>query len=296
MPFSKLILGTVQFGLNYGINNCAGKPDDGRIDAILRTAADGGIDALDTARAYGDSEERLGAALARTGLAGHFHLISKVKLYPEIRSRADAEQAVEKSVCASLKALRRDTLDGLLLHNENDLEYLPLLEALRRRGLTGFIGASLDSLAGLARLGATLLPAAQVPANILDRRFQTYLQRAHRAGQRIFVRSVYLQGLLFKPAGELSRPLAETVLPVRIRLEQLAASAGMPPGELYFRYLLSDPACQSILTGVDTPEQLQENLKLAARGALTDDLLRAIAAIVPELPEECVRPSAWPKA
>jgi aryl-alcohol dehydrogenase-like predicted oxidoreductase len=68
MAYSKLMLGTVQFGLQYGINNSVGKPSLENVKAILRAAADGGINILDTARNYEESEEVLGIVLTRSGL------------------------------------------------------------------------------------------------------------------------------------------------------------------------------------------------------------------------------------
>ena len=78
MNFSRLLLGTVQFGLNYGIANTQGKPSFERVKAILRTALDNGITSLDTAAAYGDSEEVLGKALAELDIADRMTIVSKV--------------------------------------------------------------------------------------------------------------------------------------------------------------------------------------------------------------------------
>ena len=80
--FSRLMLGTVQFGLRYGIANTSGKPDLDQVEAIVRAAADGGITALDTAAAYGDSEQVLGLVLQRAGLAGQFTVVSKIPPLP----------------------------------------------------------------------------------------------------------------------------------------------------------------------------------------------------------------------
>lgn len=82
MQFSRLMLGTVQFGMDYGINNQAGKPGSECVEEILRVAADGGVNVIDTARNYGDSEERIGAALQKCGLQKHFKIITKVAASP----------------------------------------------------------------------------------------------------------------------------------------------------------------------------------------------------------------------
>lgn len=291
MQFSRLMLGTVQFGLAYGINNQLGKPDPERIAAILRTAADGGVNVLDTARNYGDSEEQIASALWKCGLQRHFKIITKVAAFPAGLPASEREAWIEQSVGASLKALRRDQIDGLLFHHESAVDCLPLLDKYRERGVVLFTGISLDS-----NQTRDIEPAAatQIPGNILDRRFFPYARRAAARSRLIFVRSVYLQGLLFKAAAQLHPVFKEKLLPLRQQLESLARDNALSPAEMYFRYLLSNPDFTSILSGVDSPEQLKENLRIVQAGPLPDELLRKIAALVPEFAEELIRPSCWP--
>ncbi len=292
MKFSRLMLGTVQFGLNYGINNTVGRPSLDTVKAILRAAADGGINVLDTARNYGDSEEVLGIALAESGLDKHFHIVSKVKLFPENLTLEQIPDWISESVNCSLKMLKRETLDGLLLHSEKDLPHFEKLSMALEHNWSRSIGASLDSIAGSPEKYTRQLMMAQVPGNILDRRFFKTASEIKSRGGAVFVRSVYLQGLLFKPADQLSAAFAP-LLTVRTKLEKLSKESGILPQELYFRYLLSQDMIDCILTGVDTVEQLQENIRLAERGALSADLLAEIDRIVPALPEELIRPSSW---
>ncbi len=294
MKFSRLILGTVQFGLNYGINNRTGQPSLDSVMEILRVAADGGINVLDTARNYGDSEEVLGTALSKTGLAKHFKIISKVKLFPDGILPEAVPAWIEGSVTTSLKLLKQDCLEGLLLHHEKDRAFYPALDLCLRRGWAKSVGASLDSLAGSPQAFTDQLNMVQLPGNILDRRFFDVAESIHRRGGAVFMRSVYMQGLLFKPAAEV-HPGLKSIVEIRSQLERVAGDAELTPAELYFRYLLSRPEIDSVLTGVDTPAQLRENIALAARGALPEDLLLAIEKVVPVLPEKLVRPSAWPR-
>lgn len=292
MEFSKLMLGTVQFGLKYGINNTSGQPSLDTVKAILRTAADGGINVLDTARNYGESEEVLGIALAETGLDKHFKIISKVKLFPDDITPEAVPGWIERSVQSSLTMLKRDMLDGLLLHNEKDLPYLDKLDAALSNNWSRAVGASLDSIAGSPAEYTSTLMMAQVPGNILDRRFFKTAQAIKSRGGAVFVRSVYLQGLLFKPAEDIAVKFGP-VLEVRQQLENLCKAAGITPAELYFRYLLSHDFIDCVLTGVDSVAQLQENIQVAARGPLSDDMLAEVEKIVPEIDEKYVRPSSW---
>ena len=292
MEFSRLMLGTVQFGLKYGINNTLGRPSLDTVKAILRAAADGGINVLDTARNYGESEEVLGKALTETGLDKHFRIVSKVRAFPDDITPDAVPGWIEESVTTSLRLLQRNSLDGLLLHHEKDLPFLAELDLARKKHWTKAFGASLDSVAGSPAKYTEALTMVQVPGNILDGRFWNVAREVKARGGAVFVRSVYLQGLLFKPAAEIREKFGP-VLEVRNRLETLSREAGIVPAELYFRYLLSLPMVDCVLTGVDSVDQLKQNLEVASRGPLPSDVLAEISRIVPELPEKYIRPSCW---
>ncbi len=292
MEFSRLMLGTVQFGLNYGINNSQGQPTLDKVKAILRAAADGGINVLDTARNYGNSEEVLGIALAECGLEKHFKIISKVKLLPDDAVAEEVPEFFKNSITTSLKYLKRDTLDGLLLHHEKDREYFDVMNMALENNWSKAIGASLDSIEGSPADFTGKLMMSQIPGNILDRRFFAAAKDIKSRGGKVFCRSVYMQGLLLMDEEKVDAKFAP-ILIVRRKLEALAKEAGIVPAELYFRYLLSLDMIDCVLTGVDDVQQLQENIRLAERGALPEDLLKAVDELVPELPECYLRPSCW---
>lgn len=293
MKFSSLMLGTVQFGLKYGINNKSGKPNLQEIEKILRLAADKGVNVIDTARSYGDSEDLIAKVLNKCGLQKQFKIITKIASFPENLPVSEYENWIKNSFIASLQALQCDRVTGVLLHNEAALPWLYVLQDLQTQGLMDFYGASLDSA---KTADIDVLPAAQVPGNILDRRFDNYAERAKAAGAFVFMRSVYLQGLLLKEEKELADIFKKTLLPIRKKLVNLAKEAGISAAELYFRYALSNKNYTSILSGVETAQQLQENIKIAEAGPLSDDLLSQIEKIVPKMPEEIIRPSLWKTA
>jgi len=282
--FSKIILGTVQFGLPYGIANTLGQPSFKTVKEILALAYDHGIDTLDTAASYGESEIVLGQALHELKLHGKMHLISKV---PPLPPDASPAEFAATSLAQSLRNLRCEALDGLLFHREDDLPHLPVLQQLQDRGLTRGIGVSLDSSKYVSQAGT--LPLLQVPCNVLDHRFDALI--AGHPGQ-LFLRSVYLQGLLLMPEARI-RPNLSAVIPVRRGLEAVAREAGCTMAELCMRYVLSNPAVASVLTGVDTPEQMRENLRVAALGPLPAAVFDRVQACVPDLPEPLVRPALW---
>ena len=98
MKESKLVLGTVQFGLNYGIANTDGKPAPERVRQILQTAYDNGIRTLDTAAAYGESETVLGTELKNLGLLDKMKIVSKVPPVPANFSDCEVEKFIIKSL------------------------------------------------------------------------------------------------------------------------------------------------------------------------------------------------------
>lgn len=290
MHFSRMMLGTVQFGLEYGIANVAGKPSFERVCEILQAAYEGGVTALDTAAEYGTSEEVVGAAIERLGLRDAITVVSKVPPIGDVTD-AEAERFIEQSVIQSLRRLRLEQLPVCLLHREEDLRFMPALERMVDKGLINGAGVSLDSDRYLSQ--AASVRFIQLPYNVLDRRFDAFWPVARQNKIHLFSRSVYLQGLLLMPEETIRPGLAEAI-PVRRRLAAIAQESDSTMAELCMRYVLSNPAIASVLTGVDTVEQMRENLRLAALGPLPSDILERVRCCVPSLPESLVRPARWP--
>lgn len=289
MDISKLILGTVQFGLNYGIANREGKPDLDKVRSILRCAADHGIRILDTAAAYGDSETVIGTLLKEDpALKKHFQVVSKIPPLPENSSPGEIRSLIGRSVDTSLRNLNLEQLYGILFHREQDARHLKFLKELAVQGKVLMSGFSVDGNLPDQTPEAEML---QVPGNVLDRRFVPFPREKPR---RLFVRSVYLQGLLMMPEEKIPVGLAG-VIPYRRKLTALAEKNGMLPAELYMRYLLSFPDIDGVLTGVDNAEQLDFNVRITAGGPLDDGLMQEIFQLIPDLPESWIRPSLWTK-
>jgi aryl-alcohol dehydrogenase-like predicted oxidoreductase len=210
-----------------------------------------------------------------------------------------ASRAIEQSVAQSRQRLRLDCLPVVLFHREADAVHTGVLAELRARGWLRRIGVSCDNRPGgaSALVAAGDVSALQLPANVLDRRHwrSGVFQQAAARGVAVFVRSVYLQGLLLMPEDEIPPGLSD-IIPARRRLASLANAAGMHLAELALRFMLAQADVTSVLTGVETLPQLRENLAIVARGPLPDDLLEAIDRETPELPETLLTPSLWPAA
>lgn len=286
MPF-RLALGTVQFGLPYGIANQAGQVSREQAGEILSVARESGIDTLDTAIAYGDSEANLGAI----GTKG-FKLVTKLPALPE--GVADIEGWVKAQMQASLRRLDVDSVYGLLLHrSENLLGATPMVQALERlkaEGLVQKIGVSIYSPQELdAVTQACAIDLVQAPLNLMDRRLLTsgWLQRLHDQGIEVHARSVFLQGLLLMPRAAIPAKFERWALLwdawhdglARNHLSATAAS---------LQYPLSLPQIDRVVVGVDSASQLRELVVIAQTPALQQDW----SALVCE-DENLINPAHW---
>ena len=195
---NRLALGTVQFGLPYGIANKEGQVTRSVAKSMLQLASEKGIDTLDTAIGYGESELCLG----ETGTIG-FRLVTKLPVVPEDCS--DISAWVNDQISISLGRLRVSSVYGLLLHRSDqllkpagNLLYQSLLN-LKEAGLVQKIGVSIYAPSELDALTEYFsFDIVQAPFNLVDRRLQTngWLQRLKDEGVEIHTRSAFLQGLL----------------------------------------------------------------------------------------------------
>ncbi len=297
LNLSQLMLGTVQFGLDYGIANSMGQPSYQDVREILACAYEGGINCLDTAYAYGQSEEVLGKALRELGISDKVTVVSKVPPIEETLTSSGADRFIENAVVCSLKRLQLDVLPIYLFHRENNcLEYMDSLEKIRDKGLVKYIGSSTytpDATGEIIASGNA--DALQVPASLLDQRFRRsgVFAESKNKGIAVFARSVYLQGLILMREEDV-HPELRGVIPFRRRLSMLADDAGISLAELAVRYILSLEGITCAILGVDTVGQLRENLALFDRGALGADIINAIEAIVADIGEELILPTKWP--
>lgn len=247
----KLILGTVQFGLQYGVNS-AGRPGEDAVRDILAAAWQGGIDTLDTSSAYGNAEEVLGRCRKDP-----FRLISK---YPA------GAGPVAEVFAKSLSRLGTDRLYGYLLHHfsvfrENPAIWEEFLQ-LKADGRVQKVGFSLyepEELALILEQGAPF-DLLQIPFNVFDRKFLPYMEELHGKGVEIHVRSTFLQGLFFKDRNALParlQPLRKYLL----QLDGFARENGLSVAEVALNANLQHPCIDGVLIGVDNLQQLQSNLQ-----------------------------------
>ncbi len=259
----KLGLGTVQFGLPYGISNKSGQVSPTEVSRILRSASANSMQILDTAACYGNSEAVLGASL---GPEHGFSIVTKTLPLKADPVRLDDVLKVEAAFDNSLRNLGQSSVYGLLVHHSADLLSpggCRLYEALLRwrdQGRTRKIGVSVYDKNEIDRLFEQYsFDLIQLPLNVFDQRLvqDGTLQRLHNAGVEIHVRSAFLQGLLLMPTAALP-PNFEVFKSHHAAYFASLAKAGVSPlmGALgYFRNL---PEVSAVLIGVQNCGQLEE--------------------------------------
>lgn len=261
---NKIAIGTVQFGLPYGIANQQGQVTTAEAQAIIDLAQANGINTLDTAIAYGDSERVLGSMV----LDG-FDIVTKLPLVPE--GCTDIAGWVESELEASLSRLNVSKVDGLLLHSPNQLNSDigdTLYQALLRKkseGIVERIGVSVYSPDELYTLTEKFqFDLVQAPFNIIDNRLRDtgLLEKLAVSNTHLHVRSVFMQGLLLMPAS--SRPKKfNRWSSLWSTWEQWLTETDLTPLQACIRYALSVSEIQKVVIGVDSSAQLNEILKAA---------------------------------
>ena len=278
---ARLALGTVQFGLPYGVANTQGQVSYDQADAMLGEMRKVGIDTIDTAIAYGEAETVLG----RIGLSG-FRLVSKV---PAFRGPAiSADDWVVAQVEASLERLRVPRLNGLMLHAPDDLlgpHGSGLARGLLRvkdTGLAERIGLSVYSPEQLDALVDRLpLEIIQIPLNIFDRRFVEtgWLDRLVSGDVEVHARSVFLQGLLLMPYDRIPSKFAPFRSLIDGWYSWLAgdAAAGMSAVQACLAHVASYSGISRLVVGADSFPQLQ-------------GIIEAVSAVPLRAPESLASP------
>ncbi len=198
----KLGLGTVQFGMPYGIAHRGEAISSAELAATLRRATESGIDCLDTAPAYGDSEARLGSALADSRV---FNIVTKTPVFSRGEIGLAEADLTRASLSQSLEKLRRRHVYGLLVHNADDLlkpggrHLVQVMQDMKSEGLVLKIGISVYTAQQIDRALEFFQPdIVQLPLNVFDQRLleSGHVARLKSCGTEIHARSIFLQGLL----------------------------------------------------------------------------------------------------
>ena len=298
---SRLGLGTVQFGLPYGVNNSRGQVPYGEVCAILARASEQGITYLDTSRVYGSSEAVLGKAMKEIGK--EFIVCSKLDLPPNYRDMTESEIriAVNDSFEKSHDALDVETISMYLLHiyeymTTHDGLVWSLVKEIRDRGDIEMAGVSISGgpVEAAASLDDPDVGAIQIPFNVFDQRWRRtgILERCSNSKVVLINRSAYLKGLLVMDPEQASKIVPVSRRYVR-RLQSISTEVGIDVKELALRYALGNPRIDVTIVGIDSIEQLEENILLREIGPLESGQIEAIDSQFEDSPDELVNPALW---
>lgn len=299
----KLVLGTVQLGLKYGLNNPHGQPTQEESFSILDAAIAFGIDTFDTAWAYGSAEDVIGAWISSRSLAGKVKIISKMKPhslndYPDGTKFSDA---VKMQLDKSLKRLGIGSLDGYLFHSPHYIYMSHAVEGMKKAkqaGLVNNIGVSVYDEAEALQAAELGVDYIQVPYNAFDQRLDStaFFDLADKKNIAVFARSPFLQGLLLMKPDDLPPNLAY----LRSHLErfiEVSKAHGYNQVEAAMIFVNEKCRADNIVFGVDSVEQLAQDFKAAQLplSAKSAGFADEIAGSFKDLNKGAINPSLWSK-
>lgn len=284
---SKIILGTVQFGLDYGINNTLGKIPIEEIHQILDFAYSKGVLTLDTASGYGDSEEIIGTYLAKNPNK-RFEIITKIN---------SSETSLEEQLKESLRKLKLNKIQVLMLHSFELYEkFKSQITAFCQKnkgknfnelGVSVYTNDEIETI-----ISDPNINRIQSPFNLLDnemKRGEKYAEIKSN-GKVVDTRSVFLQGLFFKDTNTLPADLEQLREPLE-KLKRIAASESLSMVELAMGYALSMKFIDNVLIGVDSLDQFKKNINVLSN-SISKELVEEINSISIEN-TNLLNPSLW---
>ncbi|MBN1545540.1 MAG: aldo/keto reductase [Syntrophaceae bacterium] len=292
---SRLVLGTAQLGMPYGIANKIGKPDFSSALSIVQAAWESGISEFDTAQVYGDSESILGRIFTELGIVQKVKVTTKLK---PIRAFEDG-RTLHQFVSESMERLKLSQLECLLLHREDMLDMLDndfreSLLTLVQKEYVRYLGVSVYSPKRVKQaLEYNIFHAIQIPANIFDRRFHHagVFEIAKERDCRIYIRSAFLQGLILMSIEDIPEKM-ESVKPVLAKLDHLALKYRMSRQAIALLYLRDRFADAKVIFGAEVPEQVIENIYCWQLEVPTDFLLELDESFR-DLDENILNPAKW---
>ena len=266
---NRLALGTVQFGQDYGVANRSGQVSFDQIKESLHIAALHGVNTLDTAITYGNSESLIG----QIGVE-KFRVITKL---PEIPQGVDVQEWIKSQVMTSLGRLNTSSVYGLLLHRPQQfhgslgLEVLSALKTLKEKGVINKIGVSIYNPEDLDGLPLEDIEIVQAPYNILDLRIFTsgIAKKLKDLGIELHTRSAFLQGLLLMPARD--RPAKFKRWDVLwSKWDAWLSEHDISAKQACLGFVLSKKEIDRVIVGFDSSLQLKELLEIAGKDFLND--------------------------
>lgn len=299
--FSRLVLGTVQLGIPYGIGHQDMKPEKEEAIKILNTALEGGINTVDTARSYGDSEAIIGEfnfplnrqMVEITKFKVHFHNFS---------SRHEVKKEAFDSVYTSLDKLHKKRLPVCLFHKEMDqpMEWVldnvvPVISDLKQSGIIDLGGISVAHPGEVeAFYDLPVIDVLQVPFNVFDQRILANgrLEKLQQRGKMVLARSIFLKGLLFTNPEKLDGFLREITQYLK-SLNRIASQSNLTIAQIAMAYARDTPGISGLVVGAENADQVKQNLELFNGPGLDPEVKEIIEKSFSNIPEPLITPALW---
>ncbi len=259
----RLGLGTVQFGMPYGVSNNTGQPSLEEVRSILQVAASEGIKVLDTAASYGSSEEALGDAIVP---GQSFSIVTKTPKFEAGLAPAGKAHLLTTTFHQSLLKLKRERVYGLLAHDPNDLinddapSVFAEMQKLKQAGLVSKLGVTVYTASQIdAVVERFAIDLVQVPVNVLDQRLikSGHIAALKSAGIEVHARSLFLQGLLLIPPDDAPEYFSP-ITPRLTEFHQAARDQGLSAIHAALGFVLQNTQVDACIVGVNSAAELRE--------------------------------------
>jgi hypothetical protein len=263
---TKFALGTVQFGMQYGIANKTGQVDFNKAKDILNLAKKIGINTLDTAISYGDSEKNLG----KIGI-NNFKVITKLPILP--KENNDIKKWIFDQTKNSLDRLKLKKIYCLLLHRpiQQNKKYVKLLrdglEMLKKLKIVEKIGVSIYSTNELKIINQLYeVDLIQAPFNLIDRRLYAtgWLDKLKSMGVEVHVRSIFLQGLLLMKKNNIPTQFSKW-LPLWNKWHDWQEQNSISATQACISFINRFPQIDKIVVGVESRKQLKQIFEMSKK-------------------------------
>lgn len=294
----RLVLGTAQLGMPYGIANLAGQPQQNEARNIVSSAWEGGVEYFDTASSYGQSENILGNIFKHLNIHDTAKVITKL---PGDLSGANG-QILYRHILNSINVLGVNTIYTLMFHKEEHLALLgnddicdALLLAVDNKQVLK-MGVSVYSIdAAKEALQHPLVSVIQIPASLFDRRFEAagIFDSAKKLQKEIHVRSVLLQGVLCMTPKDLPEYLS-AMAPYLESFVSLCKDFQLPQGPAALAWAVKRYKDAFVLFGAETQKQVMANLDFFNNlTSVSRDFFAQADQICPPQESAPLNPSLW---
>jgi aryl-alcohol dehydrogenase-like predicted oxidoreductase len=288
---NKLVLGTVQMGLDYGINNKIGKINENKAIEILEYAFNQGVRVIDTAEAYGTSHQ----------VIGHYHKLNpshSFKVITKIPKKIN-NNLLQSKVNQYLNELRISSIHLLMCHDfetyKNDDELSDWLMYNKGSDYIEKVGVSVYTNSQVMNLleGAKKLDVIQLPFNLLDNNYQRGAVFKYMNAESVIAhtRSSFLQGMFFLDQKN-DNVVYKSLLPYISELHKIANSVGITMHSMALLYCIQNTLINNVIIGVDSIEQLKLNFQTICDCFLTEEVIKRIDSIVVHN-VDLLNPSLW---